>query len=212
MEAAARAQAQRPPEPPPEDPAIAQRRIEAREAELLRIRRERFAALVPQRFASARLSDLPEPRLSEISGWLLDGRDQNLILSGPVGCGKTHAAIAAARACSELGSSPLIFPVVELLEQLRPSGPEGFLERAVAADLLVLDDLGAERPSDWTAERLALIIDRRWLDERPIVATTNLSLGPAGELIEALGERSYSRLVGSGACVLQLAGADRRRA
>lgn len=205
---------QRRPEPPPPDPEAEERQRRAaaeRAAEIARIRRERFEAQVPARFASARMSDLPPPRGPEIQSWLDGDGWPNLVLAGPVGCGKTHAAVAAARAASEAGLAARLISTVELLEELRPGGPERALERAIEAPLLVLDDLGAERPSDWTAERLALIIDRRWLDERPILATTNLSLGPSGELIEALGERSYSRLVGSGAIVLQLQGEDRRR-
>lgn len=213
--AAAQAAAQRaaasapPPDPLAEEQA--RQRAAERQAEIRRIRLDRFAAEIPARFASAALGDLPEPRRSEISSWCDGPEGRNLILSGPVGCGKTHAAIAALREILPGCLSWKICSVVELLEELRPGGPEGALDRACSVSVLLLDDLGAERPTDWTAERLAAVIDRRWLDQRPIVATTNLSLGPTGELIEALGERSYSRLVGSGAVVLQLTGDDRRR-
>lgn len=183
----------------------------AARAEMIRIREARFAADVPLRFASASMDDLPPPRGPEIDAWCSAPEGRNLILSGPVGCGKTHAAIAALRRILPGCASWKLCSVLELLEELRPGGPEGALERACSVSVLLLDDLGAERPTDWTAERLAAVIDRRWLDERPIIATTNLTLGPSGELIEALGERSYSRLVGSGAVALQLQGSDRRR-
>lgn len=210
--AAARSQAARPTDPVP---------AEGREAFAAMVRegRERIAAnrekawaeSCPPRFAAARLEDLGEPRRSEISAWCDEPEGRNLVLSGPVGCGKTHAAMAALRQVLPACLSWQIASVVELLERLRPGGPEGELERFASCSVLLLDDLGAERPTDWTAERLASIIDRRWNEERPIIATTNLTLGPDGELIEALGERSYSRLVGSGAVVLNLTGSDRRR-
>ena len=62
--------------------------------------------------------------------------------------------------------------------------------------------------TEWTAERLYALINRRWLEVRPTVCTTNLD---PDQLREAVGERVFSRLVGNGAVVLRLTGHDRRR-
>lgn len=132
----------------------------------------------------------------------------NLVLLGAVGVGKTHAALAAARADHERGLEVVFLPVVELLDLLRPGGPEHALDDVMHCDRLVVDDLGHERSTDWTWERLGAVVNRRWLEERPIIATSNLD---PPELSAAVGERTYSRLVGDGAVVIHVAGDDRRR-
>jgi DNA replication protein DnaC len=174
-------------------------------------RRLGWARAIPSRFVWAQLEDLtdhdPDTRTA-LADWSGEPRGRNLVLLGPVGTGKTHAAVAAVRALHDRGDEVVFLPVVELLDQLRPGGPEHALSEYAHADVLVLDDLGAERPTEWTGERLYALINRRWLEERPTVATTNLDPDP---LRTALGERVFSRLVGNDAVVLRLAGKDRRR-
>lgn len=97
---------------------------------------------------------------------------------------------------------------VELLDLLRPGGPEGALYDLADLELLILDDLGSERPTEWTAERLYALVNRRWLEERPTIVTSNLA---SGELQQAVGPRVYSRLVGNGSVGIGLSGPDRRR-
>lgn len=199
---------------PVESPEARAQREARRTAALEASRLERFLAATPARFRSASLADLPpDGPGGEARAWAQDPGGRNCVHVGPVGVGKTHAAVAQARevAC-RFGLDVWTVTTAELLDRLRPGGDEGAGERAASVGLLVLDDLGAERPTDWTAERLAVVIDRRWVDQLPIVATSNLTPGPSGSLIEALGERSYSRLVGSGAVVIRWQGDDRRRA
>jgi DNA replication protein DnaC len=101
----------------------------------------------------------------------------------------------------------------ELLDQIRPSGshPDAAMQRAISVPLLVLDDLGGERPTDWTLERLFVVVNRRWLEGRPIIASSNLAVDNGqGPLPDAIGARTYSRLVGD-AVVVQMAGRDLRR-
>jgi DNA replication protein DnaC len=193
--------------PPVDLDELAALRREAHEAD----QRARWLASVPRRFITAHLRDLDTDIQADVRCWAetdaVEGR--NLVLFGPVGTGKTHTAIAAVRALFERSAYGALFlPVVELLDQLRPGGPDGALERAAAANVLILDDLGAEKPSDWTGERLYSIVNRRWLEQRPTVATSNI---PPDELAERVGERTYSRLVGCDAVTLKLAGEDRRR-
>lgn len=169
---------------------------------------EHWRQQVPARFHGADLADLahePPEVVAKLHQWAADPAGRNLVVLGPVGVGKTHTAVAACRASAE---PVLFYPVVELLDDLRPGGPEGALARAMAAELLVLDDLAAERTTDWTAERLYALVNRRWMERRPLVTTSNLE---PNELAEALGERMYSRLVG-GAVSVRLSGQDRRRA
>ena len=179
------------------------------EEHLAGLRRARWATMVPSRFAWAELPQLDDKVRPVIADWAANPAGRNLVLLGPVGTGKTHAALAAARERALAGDVVRFYPVVELLDHLRPSGPEGTYGHLADLDLLVVDDLGTERATDWTDERLGALINRRWMEERPTIVTTNLE-GPA--LLAALGERAYSRLTGSGTVALRLTGQDRRRA
>jgi len=202
-----------PPRPDPPSPsALPAPEVGDWQHQLLEERRQLgWARSIPSRFVWATLADftdqLPEVRDS-LHDWSENPAGRNLVLLGPVGTGKTHAAVAAVRAAHDRGADVAFAPVVELLDELRPGGPEHALAEYAHADVLVLDDLGSERPTEWTGERLYALINRRWLEERPTVATTNLDPDP---LREAVGDRVFSRLVGNDAVVLRLTGKDRRR-
>ena len=74
-------------------------------------------------------------------------------------------------------------------------------------DLLHLDDLGAEKRTEWVLEQLYSIVNERWQDQRSLVVTTNAT---EGELKEQVGERIVSRL--SEMCVtIPIMGNDLRR-
>ena len=67
-----------------------------------------------------------------------------------------------------------------------------FFERLTSVDLLHIDDLGAEKRSDWVLEQLYAIVDERYGSQRAMVVTTNL---PETDLEEQIGQRTVSRLV-----------------
>lgn len=181
-------------------------------AALLEGRRDEWQAVIPRRFWSARMTDFGEPLRPDLETWAGDDDRGNLVLFGAVGVGKTHAGIAACRPVFGAGAMLTFLPVGELLDQLdwRRTDSARALERLCQVDLLIVDDLGAERSNEWTGERLYLVINRRWLDGLPTVVTTNLTLGGDGELCAAVGERTYSRLA-HGALSLELTGKDHRR-
>lgn len=120
-------------------------------------------------------------------------------LTGNVGTGKTHLAVSIMRALfwDKKISSACFIDVPMFLEQLKSMldapGEErrAFLAEIMYRDLLVLDDLGAERTSPFVREQLSLIINERWSSGRPVIVTSNVSLD---ECEETLGPRSFSRL------------------
>lgn len=175
-------------------------------------RQQRWELVCPRRFRGASLAWVLEEHGQDVHDRLVawgSGEERtNLVLLGPVGTGKTSAALAACKADQlDQGLGVAFYPVAELLDMLRPGGPDDAMARLTAAPRLIVDDVGTERVTDWTAERMGVLINRRWMEELPTIATSNLQ---PKELCEAMGERAYSRLVG-GALVVELSGKDRRR-
>lgn len=161
---------------------------------------------IPRRFRQATYSQLSGNLAHLVDDWVAGGMNANVMLLGSVGVGKTHAACIMAILAHQAGSRVRFAPVVELLDQLRPGGDPTALQRACDVDVLVLDDIGVEKPTDWTGERLYAVINRRWLEERPTIATSNLPLELAKERV---GAQAWSRLY-HGALRLAVAGKDRR--
>jgi len=170
------------------------------------VRQTRWVLSMPSRFQWAKLDDLPPGPRAPLTEWAVNPMGRNLLLFGSVGSGKSHAAVAACRRSFFCGLDVMFCPVVEMLDDLKPGGPDGYLGDLMGVDRLILDDLGQERPTDWTADRLYALVNRRWLEERPTVATTNLS----PEALEAsVGTRMFSRLAGNAVTVM-VTGPDRR--
>jgi DNA replication protein DnaC len=106
---------------------------------------------------------------------------RGLWFDGPVGTGKTSLAILAAKAAKDAGRSYAVFPVPRLLAEIKRTFDRdasdsymGFFRRLCTVDLLVLDDLGAQKQTDWVLEQLYSIVNERWQDRRSIVVTTNV--------------------------------------
>jgi DNA replication protein DnaC len=106
---------------------------------------------------------------------------RGLWFDGPVGTGKTSLAILVAKAAKDAGRSYAVFPVPRLLAEIKRTFDRdasdsymGVFRRLCTVDLLVLDDLGAEKQTEWVLEQLYSIVNERWQDRRSIVVTTNL--------------------------------------
>lgn len=104
-----------------------------------------------------------------------------LALVGPVDVGKSHLAVAICRRWLARGKPARYVMVPLMLEELRASyNREGDYDRLMGfllnVPLLVLDDLGTQKPTDWAVEKLTLVVDYRYVNGLHLVVTTNRSL------------------------------------
>lgn len=139
-------------------------------------------------------------------------------LFGGPGTGKTTLGMLVSRLVLEAGHTVAIYSLPKLLARIRrtyeaPPGGDSyttFFERLTAVDLLHIDDLGAEKRSDWVLEQLYALVNERYENERSVLVTTNLD---EPELKEQIGHRTVSRLVEMcGDCMIPMMGEDRREA
>ncbi|MGX1560918.1 ATP-binding protein [Streptomyces sp. NPDC055506] len=136
----------------------------------------------------------------------------SLLIAGPTGTGKTHQAYGAVRALLTRGVRLRweATTTADLYARLRPRAghdAERDLQRLVRCPLLLLDDLGAAKTSEWTEELTYRLINHRYEHMLPTLITTNF---PTAELRATLGDRIASRLAEMTERVI-LAGPDRRR-
>ena len=120
-----------------------------------------------------------------------------LNLHGPFGVGKTHLAVAAAAEREERGDEVFFATVADLLDYLRatfaPDSPvshDDLLDRIRTADVLVLDDMGAERSTPFAEDKLFQIVSYRYEERLPTIITTSHRI----EDIAAARPRIASRL------------------
>jgi DNA replication protein DnaC len=145
-----------------------------------------------------------------------------LVLTGPIGTGKTHQAYGALRRIAEAG--PKRFEMIattapDMYGRLRPGGSEHGteheLKRLFRIPLLLLDDLGTEKLSEWTEEATTRLVNERYNECLPLIITTNFPVravtnAASTDLVTRLGDRLASRLAQT-ATVVQLDGPDLRR-
>jgi DNA replication protein DnaC len=138
-----------------------------------------------------------------------NAKKPGLLLLGDPGCGKTHLAVAAFRAILAKGFEGLFFDYQNLLDRIRSGYDEASNSSdreayriAMDKEILLLDDLGAHRVTDWVEDTVTSIITYRCNNRKPLIATTNLIDSDAGfnkidhrtTLTERIGPRARSRL------------------
>src|SRR5580693_5378274 len=166
-----------------------------------------------------------------VESYPLETAGTGLLLTGSIGVGKTHLAVGILQALvAERGATGLFFDYRDLLKQVQNSYNRQvaateleILAPVFEAEVLVLDELGASKPTDWVWDTVAHILNTRYNDRRTTIITTNyanaapLGTESAGRTLvreetlgDRIGERMRSRL--QEMCVLvEMQGEDFRQ-
>ena len=184
----------------------------------------RLEGRIPKRFRDVAfdrspVKDLPGPIVAEVRRFVRDlegnlEQGKGIWFMGDPGTGKTALAMLISKLAIEAGRTVAVYSTPRLLSVVREAidsegGILGLLDLLAGVELLHLDDLGAERQTDWVLEQLYSIVNTRYEDQRSVIVTTNYE--PA-QLAEQIGARTVSRLIEMCGDPLPLFGTDLRRA
>jgi DNA replication protein DnaC len=172
-------------------------------------------ARIPPKFARAELNTYKPDTDSQRDALRLAKKfvesfpveQKGLVFHGPTGVGKTHLAIGLLKAViRDKGARGFFFQTTELLRLVRETYNRAVeetemevLRPVLEADVLVLDDLGVEKTSEWVQETLGLVINTRYNARRATIVTSNLrdpiDNTDMNSFMVQLGVRSRSRLL-----------------
>jgi len=170
--------------------------------------------IIPKRFENAKYEDVPK----NIQNLIKDIKEsrRGIYIYGTCGTGKTHISYAIAKKIEDEKFKVQFWSLPELLRffkrdfdelnKLKDFQNSNFIQIMNYKGILIIDDIGVEKMSEWVEETLYAIINKRYEDVLPTIFTSNNS---PEELITRLGDRIVSRIVGS--CdIIELSGKDKR--
>lgn len=142
---------------------------------------ERFNSCTFDTFQRRDGTDKVERLAQEYASYFPQKGGESMTIWGDPGNGKSHLAAAVCHVLKARGYIPIFQSVPELLERVRSTfrsqkeSEKEIMDALRDCDLLVLDDIGAEKISDWVLEILFRIIDGRYRQKKPTLITTNFS-------------------------------------
>lgn len=127
-------------------------------------------------------------------------QEEGLLIWGEYGNGKSHLVASIAHEIKSKGYTVVFQTLPELLERIRQTfndrsnreTEKQIMDALLNCELLVLDDVGAEKVSDWVQDVLFRIVDGRYRKKKPILYTSNLK---PSELKDRVGGRIYDRMI-----------------
>ena len=190
-------------------------RHERSRREKLRIAKLFSSARIPRAYEGDTFADYTvtdgNRKAVEAAYWMLADERRSLFLYGTRGTGKTKLAAIIANERARAGKPVLFASVPDLMADIRSSFGDGTISEAVQAvkntPFLVLDDLGAEKMTEWVGEQLFCIVNHRYNERLATVITSNYSptriiahmatVDRGGNVIDDMqGQRIMSRIYG----------------
>ncbi len=132
---------------------------------------------IPQCFYSVCLEKLQgcnEIIKENLRNWIT-GNEQNLIFYGGVGCGKTHTALTMLKFMQSRRPWIQYLTSSKMLEFGKEKGEYHLRSVYGECDILVIDDLGLEKPAEWEIKYFYAIADERYSNKKRTIITTNLN-------------------------------------
>ena len=165
----------------------------------------------------AKAEDTPVIRMAQnyVKNWKrVKAENLGLLFWGDVGTGKSYAAACIANALLEMRIPVLMTNFSKMLNQMGGLYSEerfSYISSLSGFSLLIIDDLGIERSTDYAKEQVYSIIDERYKSGLPVIVTTNLTIEDLRCPIQLADARIYSRILEM--CTpVHVAGSDRRTA
>lgn len=121
-----------------------------------------------------------------------------LLIFGPPSCGKSLLAFAIANQVQHFGHTVLITSMNRALNELcdvRGGNRNRLIDDICSRSLLVIDDLGAERDSEFTREQALALVDARYRQRLPLIVTTNIGLAAMKAETDVTRKRIYDRIL-----------------
>lgn len=176
--------------------------------------------MTPPRYQNAKYSQVPKKIRDLVAN--MEKSKRGIYIHGDVGLGKTHILYGIANRFKEVQEkaqkegkfstlSCRVYNTTDFLRRIKDDfdskTPENLLVRTLGYEgLLMLDDVGSEKLTDWVQETFYLIVNSRYEEVWPFIITSNFSIK---DLADRIGDRTVSRIVEM--CdVVELKGKDRR--
>jgi len=162
---------------------------------------ERWRTRTFEHYEVTSQNDVAYRQAKEYAGSFAVGHNMGLIFTGTVGTGKTHLSAAIALKLLESEYTVVFGTVTTLLSQLRNTynndkqNEQEIFNRLVKCQLLILDDLGKEKVSDWVEQTVYELINTRYENNRPLIITTNMTLSNIRDKYQNTGEAIVSRII-----------------
>lgn len=177
----------------------------AKEEDMRRIEGLRKLSLMDEKFQHARLSTFTETYentklIKIVKNYIINfnklyDENRGLLLYGPVGTGKSYAAAVIANELLEEKVSVVMTSFIKILKAVGTfESNNGKIEKINRSKLLIIDDLGAERGTDYALEMVYDIIDSRYRCNKPIILTTNLTIEQMKNCEDIRYNRIYDRI------------------
>jgi DNA replication protein DnaC len=107
-----------------------------------------------------------------------------IIINGSYGAGKTHLAAAVAHELMKQGFQPIFGTLINLLDKIRATYDDfdskvtenQIINSYINCSLLIIDDIGKEKPSEWTLQKLYQVLNERYENNNPVIITSNYDI------------------------------------